>query len=72
MGGFSTGSTSDALRRAQGMIGAIGSSRLGAAGPSTGGGDAVGKLERLQRLREKGALAETEFERETAKILAEM
>ncbi|MGH2992942.1 MAG: SHOCT domain-containing protein [Solirubrobacterales bacterium] len=54
------------------MIGAIGSSRLGAAGPSSGGGDAVGKLERLQRLREKGALAETEFERETAKILAEM
>ncbi|MGH2960954.1 MAG: SHOCT domain-containing protein [Solirubrobacterales bacterium] len=35
-------------------------------------GDSVGRLERLQSLREKGALTEQEFEREKAKILAEM
>ncbi len=34
------------------------------------GGDAIGKLERLQRLRESGAITETEFEREKARILA--
>jgi Short C-terminal domain len=32
----------------------------------------VGKLERLQSLRERGALTDQEFEREKAKILAEM
>jgi hypothetical protein len=41
----------------------------GAVGPS--GGDSIAKLERLQRLRESGALSDAEFEREKAKILAE-
>jgi hypothetical protein len=34
-------------------------------------GDAIGKLERLQRLRESGAINDGEFEREKARILAE-
>jgi Short C-terminal domain len=42
-------------------------------GRSTGGdsGAGISKLERLQKLRESGALTDTEFEREKAKILAE-
>jgi hypothetical protein len=40
-----------------------------AAGGGTGG--QIAKLERLQKLRESGALTDTEFEREKAKILAE-
>jgi hypothetical protein len=45
-------------------------------GPGGGGGkkssgDAIGKLERLQKLRESGAINDKEFEREKAKILAE-
>ncbi|MGH2990186.1 MAG: SHOCT domain-containing protein [Solirubrobacterales bacterium] len=72
-GGLSAGSMSGALRSARGMVGAMGSSRLGRAGESSGvRGDSVGRLERLQSLREKGALTEQEFEREKAKILAEM
>lgn len=45
----------------------------GAGGGATGGsgGDAIGKIERLQKLRESGAITDTEFEREKAKILAE-
>jgi hypothetical protein len=38
-------------------------------GSSTGG--QIAKLERLQRLRESGALTDAEFEREKAKVLAE-
>ena len=41
----------------------------GGGGGSLGG--QIGKLERLQKLRESGALTEGEFEREKAKILAE-
>jgi hypothetical protein len=53
------------------------SSRLpwGSAPPSSGavGGTSgqIAKLERLQKLREAGALTDTEFEREKAKVLAE-
>lgn len=36
-----------------------------------GSGDQINRLERLQRLRESGALTDSEFEREKAKILAE-
>jgi hypothetical protein len=47
----------------------------GTAGSGGGGGrkagDSIGKLERLQKLREDGALSDAEFEREKAKILAE-
>jgi hypothetical protein len=35
------------------------------------GGDTIGKIERLQKLRESGAINDAEFEREKAKILAE-
>ena len=41
---------------------------------TTGGGgtgDQINRLERLQRLRETGALTDSEFEREKAKILSE-
>lgn len=33
-------------------------------------GDSIGKLERLQKLREDGALSDAEFQREKAKIIA--
>jgi hypothetical protein len=36
-----------------------------------GAGDTIGRVERLQKLRESGALSDAEFEREKAKILAE-
>lgn len=39
--------------------------------PASGGGDAIGRIERLARLRESGALSDEEFEREKAKVLAE-
>jgi hypothetical protein len=41
----------------------------GTSASSTGG--QIGKLERLQKLRESGALSDAEFEREKAKILSE-
>jgi Short C-terminal domain len=52
------------------------SSRLpwGSSTPSSGGRGTSGqiaKLERLQKLRESGALTDAEFEREKAKVLAE-
>ena len=53
------------------------SSRLpwGSTGTSSSGGGGTGgqiaKLERLQKLRESGALTDSEFEREKAKILSE-
>jgi hypothetical protein len=43
----------------------------GSAGGGKSSGDAIGKLERLQKLRESGAINDREFEREKAKILAE-
>jgi hypothetical protein len=60
----------DQARAAQQMA-----SRLpwGTAAPSGGGGTSgqIAKLERLQKLRESGALTDAEFEREKAKVLAE-
>ena len=51
------------------------SSRLpwGSTPPSPGGGTSgqIAKLERLQKLRESGALTDAEFEREKTKVLAE-
>jgi hypothetical protein len=52
------------------------SSRLpwGSTPPSSGAGETSGqiaKLERLQKLRESGALSDAEFEREKAKVLSE-
>lgn len=44
----------------------------GGGGSSSGGtGGQIAKLERLQRLRESGALTDIEFEREKAKVLSE-
>lgn len=37
----------------------------------SGGGGTLGKIERLQKLRESGALSDAEFNREKAKVLAE-
>jgi hypothetical protein len=38
---------------------------------SSGTSGQIAKLERLQKLRESGALTDAEFEREKAKVLAE-
>jgi hypothetical protein len=43
----------------------------GGAGPGRSGGDPIGKLERLQKLKQSGAINDSEFQREKAKILAE-
>jgi len=43
----------------------------GGVSASGGSGGQIAKLERLQKLRESGALTDAEFEREKAKILAE-
>jgi hypothetical protein len=43
----------------------------GSAGGGESSGDAIGKLERLQKLRESGAINDREFEREKARILAD-
>lgn len=43
----------------------------GAPSKPSAGGDAIGRIERLQKLRESGAITDTEFEREKSKILAE-
>jgi Short C-terminal domain len=62
----------DQAQVAQGLA-----SRLpwGSSPPSSGGGGGTGgqiaKLERLQKLRESGALTDAEFEREKARVLAE-
>jgi hypothetical protein len=65
-------------RMSAGLSQARAAQQLGARmpwGSSAGGGkssgDAIGKLERLQKLRESGAINDREFEREKAKILAE-
>ena len=39
--------------------------------PKGGSGDTIARIERLQKLREEGALTKAEFDREKAKILAE-
>ena len=44
----------------------------GRPGAGFGSGDAIARLERLQRLRESGGLTESEFAREKAEILARM
>jgi hypothetical protein len=62
------------LDQAQAAKGIGARMQWGMAGRGGGGkssGDALGKLERLQKLRESGAINDSEFEREKAKILAE-
>lgn len=47
--------------------------KWGSAGKAApgGGGDTIGRIERLQKLRESGAITDAEFDREKSKILAE-
>jgi Short C-terminal domain len=61
------------LGRAKGAIpGVAGGGPSSGAGRGGGGtGDSIGRLERLQRLKESGAINQSEFEREKAKILSE-
>jgi hypothetical protein len=77
-GGMSTGGVMSRMSAGLGQAQAAQQlgSRLpwGSSPPSPGGGGTSGqiaKLERLQKLRESGALTESEFEREKAKVLAE-
>jgi hypothetical protein len=46
-------------------------SRLTPSSGRRGGGDALDKIDRLNKLRQSGALTKAEFEREKAKLLAE-
>lgn len=48
----------------------FGSSSAGSSS-RTGGGDTIGRIERLQKLKESGAITAAEFDKEKAKILAE-
>ena len=52
------------------MMSGLQRSPLGSIGRG-GSGDAIGKIERLQKLKESGALSQSEFDKEKAKILAE-
>ena len=68
-------------RMRQGLAQASGAQQIGSAmgwsrvGSSGGGGkssgDTIGRIERLQKLKESGALTKGEFDKEKAKILAE-
>jgi hypothetical protein len=74
-----TGSDSAIARMRQGLAQASGAQQIGSAmgwsrvGSSGGGrgGDTIGKIERLQKLKESGAITQKEFDREKAKVLAE-
>lgn len=71
LAGASTGTSG-----AGGLLGGwskLGSSATGAgSGPRrSSGGDSIARIERLQKLRESGALTQAEFDKEKAKILAE-
>jgi hypothetical protein len=65
--GATSGSMSEMMRGAQSALGGFAST---SPTPTSSSDDSVAKLERLQRLRESGALTEAEFEREKAKVLS--
>lgn len=72
-----TGSVMDRMRTglaqasgAQQIGSAMGWSRIGSSAARSGG-DTIGKLERLQKLKESGAITQKEFDREKAKVLAQ-
>jgi len=72
------GPDSAITRMRQGLAQASGAQQIGSAmgwsragSPSGGGGDTIGRIERLQKLKESGAITQKEFDREKAKILAE-
>jgi hypothetical protein len=77
--GAGSGSTMERMRA--GLAQASGAQQIGSAmgwgsagasgGGRKGGGDAIGKIERLQKLKESGAINQQEFDREKSKILAE-
>ncbi|MBM3666707.1 MAG: SHOCT domain-containing protein [Actinobacteria bacterium] len=52
-------------------VGQTSAARTGSGSRPSSGGDAIARIERLQKLRESGALTEAEFDKEKAKILAE-
>ena len=54
-----------------GGSGGTAASTTSAPSRAKGGGDSIAKIERLQKLRESGALTDAEFDKEKAKILAE-
>lgn len=56
-----------------GFGGILGTMNRGSAAKAGGaaGGDTIGRIERLQKLRESGAITDAEFNKEKAKILAE-
>ncbi len=54
-----------------GKLGSAASSSVQGAAAGKVGSDSIGKLERLQKLKESGAITQSEFDREKAKILAE-
>lgn len=56
-----------------GFGGILGTMNRGSAAKAGGaaGGDTIGRIERLQKLRESGAVTDAEFNKEKAKILAE-
>jgi len=59
-------------RMRAGLEQAQGAQTLGQKMPwGSGGGDTIGKIERLQKLKESGAITDSEFQREKSKILAE-
>jgi hypothetical protein len=64
-GGFTSEALTNFARGQRQMIG-------GGAPASGGRGGGIEELERLQRLRESGALTDEEFERQKAHILANM
>jgi putative oligomerization/nucleic acid binding protein len=72
-GGGLMGRMTAGMQQAQ-AAGSLGSrlpwGSTGTGGKSSSSSDQIGKLERLQRLREQGAINDSEFEREKAKILA--
>jgi hypothetical protein len=64
----------DSAQAAEAAVGSKmkwGSARGSTAKPAKGGGDTIGKIERLQKLQESGAITKAEFDKEKAKILAE-
>ena len=65
MGDLSTQVTTGGSVGSADSVGSSGSSTFG----SSGDGDTIGQLERLERLRKSGALTESEFAAEKARIL---
>jgi hypothetical protein len=59
------------LEQAQAAQGIGARMQWGSPGGGRSPGDAIGKIERLQKLKESGAINDGEFQREKAKILAE-